>query len=213
MLLGKGSFGSVSEKDGDAVKKFKQLNHLIQEYVALKYLHGCNHIVQLKGVNFVNLELHMKLYDSSLRDWLLTKRETQHIMKVIRDILMGLVEMHDRQLVHGDLTPRNILIRNYPLKAVIGDCGFVSYTKYAKVRQTAPLYSESETTRSSSHDMFSFGVCFLEMIADIRINKPGTYEELKLITDKTIKSPKYREIIYNLLGREKGKEIHCQISS
>jgi hypothetical protein len=38
MILGSGSYGQVIVRDGKAVKKFSKLSHLIQEYMALKYL-------------------------------------------------------------------------------------------------------------------------------------------------------------------------------
>jgi serine/threonine protein kinase len=91
------------------------------------------------------------------------------------------------------------------LKAVLGDCGFVSVAKYAKVDRTASIYRDPNVSHSSSHDMFSFGICFLEMIAEIKISRQATYDELKQIVNVEIKDKEYRKIIYNLLHEDKNR--------
>jgi len=210
MYIGSGSYGEVTIRDGKAVKKFTKLSHLIQEYVALKYLDNCKYVVHSEGVNFSRLELHMELYDCSLRKWLEEKREhgkatKSNIMKIIHDILMGLIELHDRELAHGDLKPGNILIRNNPLKVVLGDCGFVSIAKYAKVDRTAAIYRDPVVSHDASHDMFSFGICFLEMLGEIKINRQANYTELKQVIRDKIDNNDHRKIIYNLLHEDKDR--------
>lgn len=211
MILGQGSYGAVSARDGKAVKKFGKLSHLIQEYIALQYLDDCPHIVHAQGIDFKNLELHMELYDSSLRNWfergpVANRRPNlSEIETLIRDILRGLVELHDRSLAHGDLKPGNILVRLNPLGAVLGDCGFVSIAKYAKVDRTAPIYRDPIISHDSSHDMFSFGICLLEMIGDIKINRQPSYDELRQVIREKVTDPEYKKILYNLLHEDKNR--------
>jgi serine/threonine protein kinase len=210
MILGQGSYGEVKVRNGQAVKKFSKLSHLIQEYLALKYLDDCEYVVHSTGVNFASLELNMELYDCSLRKWLEDNRangpiDHDIIMKILKDILLGLIECHDRQLAHGDLKPGNILVMNRPFKIVLGDCGFVSIAKYAKVDRTAAIYRDPIVSHDSTHDMFSFGICFLEMIAEIKINRQATYVELKHIIKERVVDPEHRKIIYNLLHEDKDR--------
>ena len=213
MIIGHGSYGEVKAKDGKAVKTFSKLSHLVQEYIALQYLEDCKYIVHSQGVDFSNLELNMELFDCSLRVWFEQgplgpdgPRPTYNqIMRVIRDVLMGLVELHDRALAHGDLKPGNILIKRDPLRAVLGDCGFVSIAKYAKVDRTAAIYRDPVIGRDSSHDMYSFGILFLEMVADIRINRQATYGELRHILREKIDDLEHRKILYNLLHEDKAR--------
>lgn len=210
-ILGKGSYGAVTVRDGKAVKKFSKLSHLIQEYIALQYLRECKYIVHSRGVDFSNLELHMELYDCSLRQWLenLANKNMAPTMDQISvitlHVLRGLVELHDRSLAHGDLKPGNILVKTNPLAAVIGDCGFVSIAKYAKVDRTAAVYRDPIVNHNSSHDMFSFGVCLLELITNIRITRQPTYEQLKHIIREKVDDEDYKKILYNLLHEDKDR--------
>ena len=50
--LGKGSYGMVVVQDGSAVKKFKKLSHLVQEYAAMRYLENTGVTVRAEGINF-----------------------------------------------------------------------------------------------------------------------------------------------------------------
>lgn len=207
-VIGQGSYGEVTVRDGVAVKKFNKLPHLIQEYTALQYLRDCPHVVALKGVDFLRLELEMELYDGSLRKWLEETRDkgkVSHtdIMIILRDVVIGLIELHDRGLAHGDLKPGNILVRNKPLKAVLGDCGFVSLAKYAKVERTAASYRDPIIAHDFRHDIFSFGICFLEMIGEVKINRQASYDELRKVIRDEVTDLRYRDIIYNLVHQDR----------
>jgi serine/threonine protein kinase len=216
MILGQGSYGEVKARDGKAVKKFSKLSHLIQEYMALRYLNDCQYIVHTQGADFGSLELYMDLYDCSLRKWLEDSPNGQRpsmdqIKKILHDMLMGLIELHDRNLAHGDLKPGNTLIRRHDLKTVLGDCGFVSIAKYAKVDRTAAIYRDPVISHEPSHDMFSFGICFLEMIADIKINRQASYEELRQVLRDKVADMEYRKILYNLLHEDKSRRPSARV--
>lgn len=205
MILGSGSYGEVTLVDNKAVKKFSKLSHLIQEYIALKYLNDCEYIVKSKGVNFRNLELQMELYDCSLRDWITKRREnnTKDNMRILYGILRGLIELQDRQLVHGDLKPGNILIKKNPLKVVLGDCGFVSISKYAKVARTALMYRDPVIEHDYYHDMFSFGIIFLELIYNIKMIGQPSYHKLKELVTYKVDNPDHRRLLYSLFNEER----------
>lgn len=208
-IIGKGSYGEVTIREGKAVKKFSKLSHLIQEYTALKYLTDCQYIVKSTGVNFAKLELYMDLYDCSLRNWLEDneknpRMDRQDLMKLTHDIIYGLIELHDRCLSHADLKPGNILIRKHPLGAVLGDCGFVSIAKYAKVDRTAAIYRDINIEFTQKHDIFSLGICLLEIHGNIRLNRqPKTYDELKDVINTKITDARLNKVIYNCLREDK----------
>jgi serine/threonine protein kinase len=212
-FLGEGSYGQVTLGDGKAIKTFTKLSHLIQEYTALQYLKDCNYVVHAVGVDYEALQIHMELYDCSMRIWLYEHARVgiphRTIMSAIFGILMGLIELHDRGLAHGDIKPGNILVKRSPLKVVLGDCGFVSVAKYAKVERTAVVYRDPDVSHDQSHDMFSLGICLLEIFGQTKFifaeNEKHNYHNLKAEVFAKITDPYLRKIIYNLLHEDKSR--------
>lgn len=204
--LGTGTYGTVEKRNGLAVKKFQYTHHLLREYMALVYLDGCEYVVGSTGMDLKNKELSMDLYDCNLKTWLISNNgtvDTQMVMRIFRDILYGLVEIHDRGLAHGDLKPGNILIRNNPFKLVLGDCGFVSVAKYSKVEYTAPLYSDPRAHKHPAHDIFSLGIIMLELFGRFRLSKVvKTYQEYKVLISERINNSSQRAILTQMLDAD-----------
>jgi len=164
-FLGKGAYGEVIKVNDTAVKKFEKFGHFIQEYTALKYLENCPQIVKCIGTNFEKKEIVMELYDCNLHHWLQKIHPLEERLQVAKEILYGLIYLHDLSLIHGDIKPGNILIKKSPITAVIGDCGFVTFQKYVKTEYTTLAYREIETERSSVHDMYSFGITLFNLLS------------------------------------------------
>lgn len=205
-VIGEGSYGQVTIRNGFAVKKFTKLQHIIQEYIALQYLRDCEYVVRATTVNFNLLELSMDLYDCSLRVWLnANKLNEEKRNSCINDILSGLIELHDRDIAHGDIKPGNILVNLNPFRLVIADCGFASISKYAKVERTAAPYRDPFVSHHTTHDMYSFGICLYELSTGVRIGKQLLYEKIVPLVEKNVKNTKHRHIICNLVHPEKEK--------
>lgn len=210
-LLGQGAYGKVISKNGKAVKSFAKLSHVIQEYVALKYLDDAKYIVKASKVNFSEKKIYMKLYDTNLGNWLKEKEENGNISvedltTATHDILCGLIELHDRGLTHGDLKPGNILVREKPLKVVIGDCGFVSLSKYAKVERTARVYRDLDVKHSNKHDIYSFGMIYFNILTGIKFNRPPKdYDEIHNLIKNKVKDKVNRKILLGCLNPHHSK--------
>lgn len=180
-ILGEGSYGQVKIVNGDAVKTLKRISHTIQEALALYYLMYTNtkYCLHIKKVDVSHKKITMPLYDMSLRKYFETNRNgpVEHKMKLMSDVCRGLIEIHDRDLVHGDLKPGNILVNKKG--AVLGDCGFVSIGKYSKNERTAALYRETEIEHSWHHDIYSFGICYAEIVGNAAMKHQMNYHEAK----------------------------------
>lgn len=167
--LGVGSYGLVYKKGNYAIKQFEKLNHIIQEWIVLKYLSDCTYVVKSPECNFYKKEIALQLYDSSVSTYIKTQNPSfSQRMKIIECVLSGLVEMHIRGLTHGDIKPSNMLV-NYKdgkLFAVLADFGFSSVSKYSKVEYTSPIYQEPRIDHicGPEHDMYSFGLSCIEIL-------------------------------------------------
>ena len=214
--LGYGSYGHVYSINGEAVKYAKDLPPLIQEYATMRYLDDCNNIVKPISVDLQRKNLNMILYDCSLDRWIksLDKKQdnTASINIIIKDVISGVIELHDRGLSHNDIKSCNILVRNYPLKAVIADCGFVSTMKYSKIHYTPPAYRDPDPKPGYTHDIFSLGILLLELksyinIAELlsRYELRMTYNLINEIIDQKIEQSDLRELLLRMVSKDKSE--------
>lgn len=209
--LGQGSYGIVRVINGFAVKQFSRRKSLIQEYCALRYLRECSNVVKVNDMNIYDGTISMCLHDTSLRNWLSKNKSiTKSNEKIIMiGIIQGLVEIHDKGMIHGDIKPSNILIEELPLRAVLGDCGFVSLIPYAKVQLTAAIYRDPVVTNSTTHDIYSLGIIFLELLTRYRFSAPPTYEVLAYVIrtsfNKRTDGAKYIPLLLSMVGKDKNR--------
>lgn len=180
--LGRGSYGKViAEKNGRARKTFKGFHYAVREYANVSILDHPN-IIKFEEWNhsmitsnwIANPYVRMKIYDCSLDQWLNNNNRDGTInnchMKVIISVLRALEHMHSNGVLHADIKPANILLdlhkKSKRIKSVVvSDLGISSVAKYALTNCTSPLYQDSLTTKTPAHDIYSFGMTILVMIA------------------------------------------------
>jgi serine/threonine protein kinase len=187
-LLGKGTYGTVFQSGNTAVKKFKDMGSLIQEYAAGKYLNDSPYTVNVYGCDLQELTLTMELYMGTLRDWITEKRTDSQRSAAFKAILQSLTFFGDLYLVHGDLKPGNILCNwdegGNITHLVLGDLGFVCIERFAKAHRTAPAYIESVVEKDHKHDIYSLGVIALQIFGKFRVRIRYNEEQLiKLSVD------------------------------
>lgn len=170
--LGAGSFGNVTGKNNEATKKFKTLRHFIQEVILTIYMRKSRYIINLNKYNIENLEMKTERWSCSLRDSYRKIRFTEkQKMRIFIDMVKGLSHLHERQIVHSDFKPSNILINLETKRAVICDLGLSSVMMYAKKDQTAPAYRPKKTKHIYGHDMFGLCLTSYELISGKPIPK------------------------------------------
>lgn len=207
MELGEGSYGKVSLRNGKAVKKFQKLPHLIQEYTSLNYLSNCEHILHSTGINISENEIELKLYSMDLHTYIKENKDKNKDL-FIRQILYGLIELHDRGLTHGDIKPDNILVDVVNNKCVISDCGFVSLSKYSKVERTALKYRDLIVDSNEFHDIYSMGIILLQWKYGINISKnERSYEVLKNIIENKIHDKNEKRVLLKMVCENKKKRL------
>ncbi len=223
-FLGKGAYGSVQKRGKYAVKKFHKTSHLIQEYAAYRYLSGVDNICQCYKVDFDTLEIYMEAHCMDMRDWLTNGHKLKELyarisdknkMTILRDILRALVYLHSRNLVHGDLKPSNILIdintQYKTVQGILGDLGFVSLDKYAKVDRTAELYRDIEIHHNKSHDIYSLGIIMLELFGDVKLKRqPTSYKELHEMMSTKIKNGQMAKLVISMTNSDYTKRPEAE---
>lgn len=204
-ILGKGSFGTVYARNGLACKEFKSFNHMIHEYVIMKYIEECPYFVKVLDIDMNKLSIYMEIYDDNLKIALKNQMliSTKNMDKTIKSILFAMIYLHERDIIHGDIKLKNILVKLNPFDVVLADFGLTNISKYAKIWSTTPIYREKNPTKNYSHDIYSFGICLLELIAGVLLKKQLEYSALKKIVDARIYDSSYKTVILACLSEVK----------
>lgn len=204
--IGEGTFGKIYlDENGDASKMFGKDAFYIREAMTYKLLSPCKYIVKCIGCNTKEKTIKMKKYDTDIKKWILSKNfnsfTDEQKLKIIKGAFKGLIYIHSRGLIHGDVTPLNILInfdRSSPDslkgKSVLCDLGFVARPIHAACESTAPGYREKNIAKDKYHDLFSLGIVLIMIFGKYeRIKYPDRDYVMKFID--TVANPKVRTVI------------------
>lgn len=201
--IGKGHFGSVvkwqNKLDGieyaikiterQHPKKRLNMFEALQEAYALSALSvSCEnpYIVRYyRGwIEDEQLYIQMELWDCSLYDQFINRKLTEkEILKVLRDVSLGLKELHERGIVHLDLKLENILVGSSG-KYKLGDLGLSRLIDKLKsdVPEGDARYLAMELLNNDPNatlpdlrkcDVFSLGILGYELMEGKRVAQNG----------------------------------------
>ncbi|KRX03079.1 Protein kinase-like domain [Pseudocohnilembus persalinus] len=90
----------------------------------------------------------------------------EQCIKIAVDILNGLIELHRNNILHRDLKPNNILVKNGVFK--ISDFGVSTISKMAQTKCGTQKYMAPEVLKGKTYgfksDLWSFGVIFYYLL-------------------------------------------------
>lgn len=206
-LLGVGSFGKVyrAQKDGNLYSV--KIQEVLQDDMHMDALHEAELSVQLKHPNLVQTFMYDVLDSSGgqCQAWMMqeyceggrlidaidrgqfvknpqdpTDLKEFEVKEICLDIARGMHYLHDRDIVHADLTSANVLFRRDPSSqrgyiAVVSDFGrsckaneaCSGIEAYGTISHSSPeLFCSESPTKAC--DVYSYGVILYELAAQTR---------------------------------------------
>jgi serine/threonine-protein kinase len=115
--------------------------------------------------------------------WELVKREgaldSEQACEIFLGVLAGLEQIHNQNVVHRDITPRNIMVVPPDNRAIVMDLGIAretsdaEATQYTQVIRGTPLYMSPEQSAgrrpTKASDIFSLGLSFYYALKGVTV--------------------------------------------
>lgn len=226
-LLGEGAYGSVykvTKLDGTSLAckviksdGFNIPRSVIIEMSSYRSVIGIDNVLQLDHVNIEpkQVELFSPLMDSDLRTW---HKENELLRRLncldhfYSQIITAIGEMHHRGIVHLDIKPENILVKEGKLPdCYIGDYGLSRYTFCGRDIEeldntmtteayAPPEYFNKKGQSSKKSDVYCFAVSMIEYIINSKRFHSNTIYDL-YIENGNIQPSKFRQIAKDENGK------------
>ena len=238
--IGKGAFSTIykgKHKDTGKYYAIKEISFenlekirdsIKREFTLMKNLNHRN-IIKLHEVFFDNDEKNIYLVidyfpKGDFAKFLNGKAlKEKYAKKYMRQLVDGLKYLYNKQILHRDLKPQNILVSEDG-NLVITDFGFARYTDNENMLNTlcgSPMYMAPEIMLKKRYnnksDLWSVGVIFFEVLFGTTPYKAKNMIDLMTaIKRKPVSLPKNtmsvacKDLLLNLLRRDPDKRINWE---
>ena len=235
--IGKGAFSTIYKgrhKETNKLFAIKEISFenlekiresIKREFTLMKKLNHKN-IIRLHEVFFDNDEKNIYLVIDYYSKGDLSKflggkaLKEKYAKKYMRQLTMGLKYLYEKQILHRDLKPQNILVTDEG-NIVITDFGFARYTDNENMLNTlcgSPMYMAPEIMLKKRYnnksDLWSVGVIFFELLYGTTPYKAKNMIDLMSnIKKKPIKFPhnnitlECRNLLLGLLQKDPDNRI------
>ena len=231
-FIGNGSFGRVYKI------KYKERIYALKE-ISLEYLNekGLNNYENEANIlSKLNSEYIVKYYNSykkdnkfniimeyaentNLKNYIDEYRgkhqliEEKIINNIVKQICLGLKEIHKLNIIHRDLKPENIFINKNNLRIKIGDFGISINSIYAYSYKGTFKYMSPEMRKGSKYsnkaDIYALGCILYELFTLRNYSDDNDFREIKTI-DFTFYNKKWQELIDKLLEIDYHKRLNIE---
>ena len=179
--IGSGAFGKVfvgiNSDDGRevAIKRMEQqLLHRPEarrEIDNLVFLADCQHVVQLYScqTDLYFIYIVLELMDGNLEEYLDSSPYSKYNIKLCKDIVSGLVFLHDKGILHRDIKPGNILYKTQPkLCLKLADFGLSSKKIFHTSNDLTVIDDKAGTRCWMAPELIRF-VLYINLISDLHL--------------------------------------------
>ncbi len=160
-----------------------------------------------KGKSGTKWSAIQKYYETDLHSELMRNTLShEERMKIARDLCVGMSNIHERQVVHRDIKPPNILFTRSKgmVKAVFADFGLACYNNQIHSWAGSPFYSAPEYLNAANYsgitnkvDIYSLG----KTLEALFMGQKKSKEMTKLIGEMLDKDPTKRPTAQEALNR------------
>lgn len=169
MLIGKGSYGEITAGNNNTViKKFNMRYIYYRELFYLSLFKGCPNICQIVDYDHLEKRIMMTRYSYDLLilcEMLPKKVRIELANTIIEQVLIGLQQLHNKGIIHGDLVISNVFC-NYEdniLKCYLGDFSLSCIHNFN--RKDINFCHPPETIKTTKFDIWSLGVLICNFLS------------------------------------------------
>ena len=212
-IIGVGTYGTLYDLDKYCIKIFKEGRDrsFFREFFNLVTLRKIIGVSELHDIllpidnNYYGLVFTK--YKCTLKDWI-NNTKYSHTFNDKLEILKGIIEIlqqiHNSGFIHADLKLENIML-SFDNKVKIIDWGLSGPIGHALIKYTTDNYNSHKKLNHYSHDIYSLGIIFIEILLEsVMYCRPNYHTYKKMLNSSNLPSALI-SLILSMIHPEIGK--------